>query len=69
MIAEHLISLCLSRGGQNMCACYPRDICQIAACINAYEERPAQLSLGDLERAVDLYFAESVPSGNNGKVG
>ena len=60
VIAEHMISLCRSRGGLGLCACYPRDICQIAACINAYEERPAQLSLGDLERAIELYFAEGV---------
>ncbi|MGO9243005.1 MAG: AAA family ATPase [Bryobacteraceae bacterium] len=68
VVAEHLLSLCRSRGGLGLCACYPRDICQAAASINAYEERPAQLSLGDLERAVELYFAESAQVGLTAKM-
>jgi hypothetical protein len=43
-------------------ACYPRDICKIVACINAYEERPPELSLSDLERATTTYFAENAPN-------
>ena len=69
VVAEHMLALCRNRGGLGLCACYPRDICEITACINAYEERPAQLSLGDLERAIDLYFAEDVKIAANGKVG
>jgi hypothetical protein len=69
VVAEHMLALCRNRGGLGLCACYPRDICEITACINAYEERPAQLSLGDMERAIDLYFAEDVRVGANAKAG
>jgi hypothetical protein len=69
VVAEHMLALCRNRGGLGLCACYPRDICEITACINAYEERPAQLSLGDMERAIDLYFAEDVRVGATAKAG
>jgi len=61
-IADQLIRLCRKLGGPELRACYPRDICKIVACINAYEERPPELSLSDLERATTTYFAENAPN-------
>jgi hypothetical protein len=60
-IADQLIRFCRKLGGPELRACYPRDICKIVACINAYEERPPSLSLSDLERAATTYFAENAP--------
>ncbi|MGD0577752.1 MAG: AAA family ATPase [Bryobacteraceae bacterium] len=58
-LPDQLMSLCRLLGGQELRACYPRDICKIVACINSYEERPRRLSPADLERAVRMYFAEN----------
>jgi hypothetical protein len=58
-LTDHLMSLCRLLGGQELRACYPRDICKIVACINTYEERPRRLSPQDMERAVRMYFAEN----------
>lgn len=59
-IVDSLLSLCRGMGGMSLRACYPRDICGIACCINEYEERSAKLSLAILERAVALYFAGGI---------
>ncbi len=59
-IGHGLLEHCLEMGGKKLRACYPRDICEIAHCINAYEERPQQLSQAILDRAVEIYFAERV---------
>jgi predicted ATPase with chaperone activity len=58
-IGASLLELCRRLGGKSLRACFPRDICEIARCINSYEERPHRLSPAILERAVELYFAES----------
>lgn len=54
---ELLRKLCLRDGRTELRACYPVDICNILASISRYEKRPATLSVEDIERAVDLYFA------------
>jgi hypothetical protein len=56
LVADSMLSLCLKLGGDTLRACYPRDICGIARCINEYERRPNQLSPAVLERAASLYF-------------
>jgi hypothetical protein len=56
LVADSLLSLCRKLGGDSLRACYPRDVCGIARCINEYEKRPNQLSPAILERAADLYF-------------
>jgi hypothetical protein len=56
LVADSMLSLCLKLGGDTLRACYPRDICGIARCINEYERRPNQLSPTVLERAASLYF-------------
>ncbi len=58
-IAELVLERCRALGGNQLRACYPRDICEIAACINVYEEEERRLSASILERAVHVYFAAS----------
>lgn len=60
-IASRLLESCRTLGGGKLRACYPRDICEIAVCINAYEESPSELSPAILERALKIYFADSAP--------
>jgi hypothetical protein len=55
----YLRELCLRSGAAELRACYPRDICEIAAWISSYEERPVALSPDVLERAVRLYFTQT----------
>ncbi|MBL8175090.1 MAG: AAA family ATPase [Bryobacterales bacterium] len=57
--AEYLRKLCLREGRTELRACYPGDICNILASIGRYENRPARMTKGDLERATALYFAKS----------
>ncbi len=57
VIVESLLTHCRRLGGNSLRACYPRDICNIARCINEYEELSLKLSPAILERAVELYFA------------
>ena len=56
-IPELLLERCRTLGGRQLRACYPRDICEIAACINVYEEEARRLSASIVERAVHVYFA------------
>jgi hypothetical protein len=58
-IAGLLLERCRTLGGSKLRACYPRDICEIAACINAYEEESHRFSSAILERALHVYFATS----------
>jgi hypothetical protein len=59
-VIEYSLELCLRHGdSKHLRACYPRDICDIVTSINSYEERPHQLTGEDVQRAVDLYFAEN----------
>lgn len=58
-VASLLLEHCRTMGGNKLRACYPRDICEIAACINIYEEEAHRLSASILERAVQVYFAAS----------
>jgi len=60
--AACLLSLCRRLGGQELRACYPRDICRIAHCINEYEQLARQLSQPVLERATELYFGTGLLS-------
>jgi SpoVK/Ycf46/Vps4 family AAA+-type ATPase len=56
---EFLRLLCLREGGLELRACYPGDVCNILVSIGRYENRPAQVTRADLERAVALYFAQA----------
>jgi hypothetical protein len=57
--AEFLRKICLREGRTELRACYPTDICNILESISRYENRPIQMSRGDMERAASLYFARS----------
>jgi len=59
-LTNHLISLCRQQGGRWLRACYPRDICDIIVSIDEYEERPTRIDRDQLQRAVNLYFAEHI---------
>jgi SpoVK/Ycf46/Vps4 family AAA+-type ATPase len=56
--AEFLRLLCLREGGMELRACYPGDVCSILISIGRYENRSAQVTRADLERAVALYFTQ-----------
>jgi len=58
-VAGFVLERCRSLGGNKLRACYPRDICEIAACINIYEEEAHRLSVSVVERALNVYFAAS----------
>jgi MoxR-like ATPase len=58
-LAGYLAQNCRRRGGRWLRACYPRDICDIVVSIDTYEERPVALTQDQLDRAMDIYFAES----------
>ncbi len=58
-MAEYLRSLILNDERTVLRACYPGDICRILVSISRYEGRPPQMTRGNLERAVLLYFARS----------
>jgi hypothetical protein len=49
--------LCLGGGRSELRNCYPMDVCKILLAIARYEERPAEATVIDLQRAVSLYFA------------
>jgi Cdc6-like AAA superfamily ATPase len=68
VVANLLLEHCRSLGGTNLRACYPRDICEIVACINAYEEDEHRLSASILERAVKVYFAGGPTRDEDGAV-
>ena len=53
--AGYMAELCL-RHGEALKACYPADLCDILMWRSQYEERPAQVTAGELDRAADLYF-------------
>jgi hypothetical protein len=48
--------LCLADGRSELRACYPNDVCKILNSIARYENREAEATAEDLERAVRLYF-------------
>lgn len=56
--AGALRALALQDGRTELRACYPNDICNLIEAISRYEERPARVSMDDLERAVELYFTK-----------
>ena len=53
-------SLVLSDGRSELRACYPMDLCNIIVSISEYEKRPPQMTKTDLQRAVNLYFTQSL---------
>lgn len=57
--AVALRQLCLRGGRTELRACYPKDICAILTSIAKYEKRAARVTLTDLVRATDLYFAKT----------
>jgi predicted ATPase with chaperone activity len=67
-VANLLLEHCRSLGGTNLRACYPRDICEIVACINSYEEDEHRLSASILKRAVKVYFAGGPTRDEDGAV-
>jgi len=60
-VAALLRDLCWKAGCTELRACYPGDLCRVAESIASFEDRPAELCAGDLERAVALYFTRSEP--------
>ncbi len=56
--SEYLRNLCYASGATELRACYPADICNILVSISAYENRPPRATREDLDRAVQLYFAQ-----------
>ena len=58
-LTDHLRRLCLRHSRSGLRACYPGDIVEILTSICEYEDRSLQLTVVDLERAVDLYFTRS----------
>lgn len=60
---EHLRRLCKLRSKDRLRACYPVDICRILLWISEYEERPVSADKAQLERAVELYFAQGAHRG------
>ncbi len=57
--AEYLRKLCFKESGPELRACYPADICNIILSIATYEMRPPRMTKDELERAVQLYFAQT----------
>ncbi len=55
-IAAYARELC-SHTGEDLRACYPRDLCSISASILSFEERPRVMTRDDLRLAFELYFA------------
>lgn len=58
-LSEYLAGHCRAKAGKWLRACYPRDICDIVLSIDTYEERPVALTREQVDRAIDIYFAES----------
>ena len=56
--AEYMRKLCLREGRTELRACYPGDICNILLSIGRYENRGAQMTKPELERAAALYFTK-----------
>lgn len=55
----YLRKLCLEHSPE-LRACYPVDIVDIMRSICDYEQRPFQISRGEIERAVSLYFTKNI---------
>jgi MoxR-like ATPase len=56
--ANYMMAQCRERAGRWLRACYPRDLLEISAAIDSYEERPPALTRQQVDRAVEIYFAE-----------
>jgi len=59
-VAAYLRKHCNPDGKGVLRACYPRDMVRIILSIAEYEHRKAVLSVKDMERALNMYFARSV---------
>ena len=57
--AEYLRELCRTRGPGELRACHPHDVLHIVASINAYEDRPMEITKANLERATRTYFTRT----------
>ena len=57
-VAQYLRDKCNPDGKGVLRACYPRDMVRIIQSIADYENRPASLTITDLDRALNLYFAK-----------
>jgi hypothetical protein len=57
--AEYLRTLCGRQSTGELRACYPSDVCNILVAIGKYENRPVHAGKADLERAAELYFAQT----------
>lgn len=58
--ASCLRDLCYRAGCSELRACYPGDICDILGWIARYEDRPPVADAEGLQRAVDLYFSQTL---------
>jgi hypothetical protein len=52
--------LCELGTGGELRACHTADLLQIVGAIHAYEGHDGEVSVGDLERAAAVYFAQEV---------
>lgn len=57
-IADYMMKCCRERAGRWLRACYPRDLLDISVSIDVYEERNPSLTREQVDRAVEIYFAE-----------
>jgi hypothetical protein len=56
--AAHLRQRCLTSGLKILRACYPLDIFRLAKAICRYDRNPVRITVANIDRAVDLYFAK-----------
>jgi hypothetical protein len=56
---EYLRERCLNNGAKTLRACYPRDIVKLISAVSEYEGRPTRLTKANIDRAVQLYFAQT----------
>lgn len=63
--AEFLRKLCSHFAGKEHRACYPVDIINIIEAISTYEESPVEINKANLKRAANIYFTQTVTTGND----
>ena len=57
--AAYLRKRCLTSGLKILRACYPLDIFRLIKAICSYDRNPVRITVANIDRAVDLYFAKA----------
>jgi len=57
--AAHLRGRCLNSGARVLRACHPLDVFRLIKAISKYERHPVRITTANIDRAVDLYFANA----------